>query len=133
MKTLLNKYIILIAIICLLGSANLAAQNEGIIHIESSENIKHIIAKKKTYNKSKRKIKGYKIQLFYGNEQRAYKVRDKFSEAFPDIKTEIRFFSPEWKVWVGSYRTKLEADKSVKEIKEASFNAFVFATDIKNH
>jgi len=132
MKTLLNKYTILIAAMYMLGSASLAAQNEGSIHIESSENIKHLIAKKRTYNKNKRKIKGYKIQLFYGNEQGAYKIRDKFSEAFPDITTEIRFFSPEWKVWVGSYKTKLEADFALKEIKEASFNAFVFATEIKN-
>ena len=131
MKTLLNKYTILIAAFCLLSSANLTAQSEGTIHIQSSENIKHIIAKKRAYNKNVIKIKGYKIQLFYGNEQRAYKVRDKFSEAFPDIKTEIRFFSPEWKVWVGSYKTKLEADFALKEIKEASFNAFVFATEIK--
>ncbi len=131
MKTLLNKYTILITAFCLLGSANLTAQSEGTIHIQSSENIKNIIAKKRAHNKNVIKIKGYKIQLFYGNEQRAYKVRDKFSEAFPDIKTEIRFFSPEWKVWVGSYKTKLEADFALKEIKEASFNAFVFATEIK--
>ncbi len=132
MKRLLNKYTIVVATLCLLSSANLTAQSEGIIHIESSENIKHIIAKKRTFNKNQKKIRGYKIQLFYGNEQSAYKVRDKFSEAFPDITTEIKFFSPEWKVWVGSYRTKLEADFALKEIKEASFNAFVFATEIKN-
>ncbi len=131
MKTILNKYTFIIATIYLLGSINLAAQSEGTINIQSSENIKHIIAKKRAYNKKIIKIKGYKIQLFYGNEQAAYKVRDKFSEAFPDIPIEIRFFSPEWKVWVGTYKTKLEADFALKEIKEASFNAFVFGTEIK--
>jgi len=131
MKTFLNKYTVIIASICLLCSTNLMAQNEGSIEIQSSEAIKRIIAKKRIYNKSQKKIKGYKIQLFYGNEQAAYKVRDKFSEAFPDITTEIRFFSPEWKVWVGTYKTRLEVDRAIKEINEASFNAIPVITEIK--
>jgi len=132
MKILLNKYTVLIGIICMISSVNLFAQKEGSVNIQSSENIRQIIAKKRAYNKNLRKVKGYKIQLFYGNEQGAYKVRDEFSSTFPDTDIEIRFFSPEWKVWVGSYKTKLEADYALKEIKEAQFNAFVFATDIKN-
>ena len=131
MKTLLNKYMLLITMICTLGSANLIAQNEGAIQIQSSDNIKSIIAKKRAYNKNVTQIKGYKIQLFYGNEEGAYKVRDEFSIAFPDTTIQIRFFSPEWKVWVGSYKTQLAADRALKEIKAASFNAFVFATEIK--
>ena len=131
MKTLLNKYTLITALICILCSVDLTAQNEGVINIQSSENIKRIIAKKRYYNKNNKVIKGFKIQLFYGNEEAAYNVRDKFSSVFPDTKIEIRFFSPEWKVWVGSYKTKLEADFALKEIKEALFNAFVFPTDIK--
>jgi len=131
MKTLLNKYTFLIIIIYLLSSANLTAQSEGTIHIQSNEKIKQLIAKKRVYNKKITKAKGYKIQLFYGNEQGAYKVRDEFSTAFPDTTIQIKFFSPEWKVWVGSYKTQLEADRALKEIKSASFNAFVFATEIK--
>ncbi len=131
MKTLLNKYILLITIIFMVGSINLSAQNEGTVHIQSTEKIKQLIAKKRVYNKKITKVKGYKIQLFYGNEQGAYKVRDEFSTAFPDTAIQIKFFSPEWKVWVGSYKTQLEADRVLKEIKSASFNAFVFATEIK--
>ncbi len=115
----------------MVGSINLSAQNEGTVHIQSTEKIKQLIAKKRVYNKKITKVKGYKIQLFYGNEQGAYKVRDEFSTAFPDTAIQIKFFSPEWKVWVGSYKTQLEADRVLKEIKSASFNAFVFATEIK--
>lgn len=131
MKLFTNQYTPLIIFIFLFNSINLLAQNEGVIEIQSSDNINYIIAKKRTYNKKLKKIKGYKIQLFYGNEQGAYKIRDKFSEVFPDTNIEIKFFSPEWKVWVGSYKSKLAADVALKKIKEAHFNAFVFATDIK--
>ena len=118
MKTLLNKYTFFTVVCCLLFSSNLVAQNEGVVHIQSSEKIKLLIAKKRAYNKNIKKVKGYKIQLFYGSEQAAYRVRDKFSSVFPDTSIQIKFFSPEWKVWVGSYKTKLEVDRVLKDIKE---------------
>ncbi|HHC78249.1 MAG TPA: SPOR domain-containing protein [Flavobacteriia bacterium] len=131
MKTLLLKYTFIVTVISLFCSTKLIAQNEGVVRIHSSDKIKQIISKKKAYNKRTKKVKGYKIQLFYGNERAAYKVRDKFLEAFPDTPIEIRFFSPEWKVWVGSYKTRLEADRAKKTFEEASFNPFVFQTEIK--
>lgn len=131
MKTLSNTYTIFIFILFFLTTLCVSAQSDGIITVQSSEKIKGIIAKKKVYNKNLKKINGFKIQLFYGEEKNAYKIRDKFSSMFPDIKVEIKHANPDWKVWAGSYKTKLEADRAIKEIKDAQFNAFVFATDIK--
>ena len=118
MKTILNKYTFLTVLVYLLVTTNLMAQNDGVVNIQSSAKIKQIIAKKKAYNKKIKKMKGFKIQLFYGSEQAAYRIRDEFSSVFPDTHIQIKFFSPEWKVWVGSYKTKLEVDRALKEIKE---------------
>ena len=131
MKTLSNTVKFLIFSLTFLITICISAQNEGIISIQSSEKIDHIIAKKKAYNKNLKKIKGFKIQLFYGEEKGAYTTRDNFSSIFPTIKVEIIHSYPEWKVWAGAYKTQLEADRAIKEIKEAQFNAFVFATEIK--
>lgn len=131
MKTKSTRYTFLIFILFFLVTIFVSAQNDGIITVESNEKIKHIIAKKRAYNKNLKKIKGFKIQLFNGSENGAYSTRDNFLTQFPDANIEIMFSSPEWKVWVGSYRSQLEADRALKEIKEAQFNAFVFATEIK--
>ncbi len=131
MKTLSNTYTTIIFIAFFFTTICASAQSDGIITVQSSEKIKDIINKKKAYNKNLKEIEGFKIQLFYGDEKRAYKIRDNFSSIFPNIKVEIKHADPEWKVWAGAYKTQLEADRALKEIKEAQFNAFVFKTAVK--
>jgi hypothetical protein len=130
MKTLSNKYSFLVLIFFFFTTLCVTAQKDGVVSVQSNEKIKNIINKKKAYNKNLKKIEGFKIQLFYGEEKGAYEIRDKFSSLFPDIPVEIKHANHDWKVWAGAFRTQLEADRVIKEIKEAQFNAFVFATKI---
>ena len=104
---------------------------EGTITINSSPEIKSIITKKISYNKSNPSIKGYRIQLFNGSESGANGTRNKFSALFPNIPTSIDWDSPEWKVRVGKYRTRLEVDKAVEEIKLTFGNAIVVEMKIR--
>jgi hypothetical protein len=120
-----------LAFCMLLSFQSFAQQTEGTVRIESSAEIDDVIAQKKEYNKSLGTIKGYKIQLFYGNEKDAYEIKDEFKAIFPEISTKIIFSSPEWKVQVGNYKTRLEADNALVEIKLDFPNAIIFATDIK--
>jgi hypothetical protein len=123
---------ILLLVVCIfLSIQSFAQQTEGTVKIESSTEINDVIAQKKEYNKSLGTIKGYKIQLFYGNEKDAYEVKDEFKAIFPEISTKIIFSSPEWKVQVGNYKTRIEADKALVEIKIDFPNAIIFATDIE--
>jgi hypothetical protein len=106
-------------------------QTNGTVQIESSSNIDNLIDQKKEYNKSLGTIKGFKIQLFYGNEKDAYDLKDEFKSIFPEISTNIIFSSPDWQVQVGNYKTRLLADNALVEIKKKFPNAIIFATDIR--
>ncbi len=121
----MNKIFFFLATICFLFSNQVFSQNEGKLEIQSNEKIKNIIKKKEAYNRNLKNIKGYKIQLFNGSEQGAYKTRDDFSTMFPDIEIKIQFFSPEWKVRVGNYKNRLDADRALFEIKQAFPNAII--------
>jgi hypothetical protein len=121
----MNKIFFFLATICFLFSNQVFSQNEGKLEIQSNEKIKNIINKKEAYNRNLKNIKGYKIQLFNGSEQGAYKTRDDFSTMFPDIEIKIQFFSPEWKVRVGNYKNRLDADRALFEIKQAFPNAII--------
>lgn len=127
MKLLLNKYSLILLSVFLFGSTYLSAQNEGSLTIQKSESIKKIIAKKKAYNKSLKKIKGYRIQIFFGSENGAYKTRDKFRDAFPILFLKIQNFPPDWKVRVGNYKTRLEADRELVDIKKIFPGAIVLS------
>ena len=121
----MKKIIFFFASIGLLFSNQLFSQTKGKLEIQSSEKINNIIKQKEAYNRNIKNIKGYKIQLFNGSEQGAYKTREDFSTMFPDIEIKIQFFSPEWKVRVGNYKNRLDADRALFEIKQAFPNAII--------
>lgn len=82
----------------------------------ASESVRKLIAKKRAFNK--KYGYGYRIQLFYGNETKARSTQSKFKVLFPLIYTKLDYNQPYWKVLVGNYKTKLEADKALMSFSE---------------
>ncbi len=94
------------------GITSISAQN----NINSSKEIKSLIAKKRSYNKTYGF--GYRIQLYNGNEKKARSYQAKFKVEFPGIYSKLTYKAPEWKVQVGNYKTRLEADKALLNFKK---------------
>lgn len=88
-----------------------------------NDTLKKFIQKKKAYNK--KFGYGYRIQLYNGFETEAKKTRAKFRIKFPDVKTYVIYKSPEWKIQVGNYKTKLEADRAILAFKDQFYGAIV--------
>ena len=122
--------LISIVLIVLFTVTNYAQQKEGTVKIETSASIDKVITQKKQYNKNLKTLNGFKIQIFYGNEKNSYKVKDEFNAVFQEIPAKIVFSSPQWKVQVGNFKTKLEADKTLLDIKKEYPGAIVVATEI---
>lgn len=124
--------IIFTLLFCFLFSIEGFSQDtKGKVQIQSSSDIDNVIKQKKEYDASLGTIKGYKIQIFYGTEDDAHDIKDEFKELFPDIETKIIFNSPDWKVQMGNFKTRLEADNALVDIKSDFPNAIIFATDIE--
>lgn len=116
----------------LLWQLNATGQvEEGTVRIETSAHVDEMVAQKKDYNKTIETYKGYKIQIYYGSEKKCYEVKDEFSSLFPGIPTSIIFSTPQWKLQVGEYRTRLEADSAIVNIKKEYPAAIVLATEIE--
>ncbi|MFI5158167.1 MAG: SPOR domain-containing protein, partial [Sphingobacteriales bacterium] len=63
---------------------------------------------------------GYRIQIFSGpNRKDAYSVQSKFQNRFPDTRTYLSYRDPNFKVKVGDFRSRLEAEKMIEEMKPA--------------
>lgn len=95
-----------------LGSHTITAQN----NTNMSPQIKNLIAKKRAFNKDIGF--GYRVQLFYGEETNARNIQTKFNSSYPDVVTKLTYDQPYWKVQVGNYKTKLEADKALLNFSE---------------
>jgi len=125
------KFSSLLAFILMIPGILLSQENEGDIRVESSASVKELIAKKIAFNKEQNSFPGYKIQIYYGSEKECYEIKDEFTSLFPEIPTSIIFSTPQWKLQVGEYRSRLEADKSIQSIKKEYPSAIVLATDIE--
>ena len=87
------------------------------------ELIENLIAKKKEFNKEY--SFGHRIQLYNGFEYKAREIQKKFMIDFPEIKTYISYKQPEWKIQVGFYKTKLEAERALLGFKRKFKSAIV--------
>ena len=102
-KSYLNVFIfVLIA-----GCSSFSAQNKT----NTSAEIKNLIAQKRAFNK--KYGYGFRIQIYYGDEIKARSLQSKFSLNYPNVYTKLDYEQPYWKVQVGNYKTRLEADKAM--------------------
>lgn len=67
----------------------------------------------------------FAIQLFYGSYAQATSVSEKFNRLFPDQQAELVFETPNYKVRVGKYASRLEATKNLQLIKRRFPAAFL--------
>lgn len=110
MKNTIFFYIVLIFTLFSVNVTN--SQNTN----NSSDSIKKLIAKKRAFNKEFGY--GYTIQIYYGNETEARSAESKFRVNFSDVLTKLDYNQPYWKVLVGNYKTKLEADRALMKYSE---------------
>lgn len=91
--------------------------------VKKSKNISSLIEKKREYNKYNGS--GFRIQLYNGDETKARNLKSSFENRFPDVFTKLSYNAPEWKVQVGSYKTRLDADRALNKIREEFSGAIV--------
>lgn len=111
MKFLTKKTFLITFLIIFTSTCSLLAQSE-------QEKISNLISKKSEFNRKNKVSPIYRIQLYNGNESEAYKLRSNFQNSFPEYKAQISYKAPEWKVQVGEFKSRLEADKAMLVISE---------------
>lgn len=110
--------------LCLIFTATNTYAQEGHVSINQDEHIAKLLELKKSMNDED--VDRYKIQIYNGNRQDAYAAQKKFSSVFSDWNPSIHFEQPNFKIWVGNFRTRLEADRALKRIKKEFSSAFIF-------
>ena len=125
MKSLsLNKYTFNIIFFMLLSCFSYSQQ--GNVSINQDKKITTLLELKKELNKDDDSSDSYKINIFSGSRSGAESSEVKFRSSFNKWRTKLIFDTPNYKILVGSYRTRLEADRALKEIKTKFPNAFIF-------
>ncbi len=67
----------------------------------------------------------YKIQIFNGNNETSKKTLLDFKKENKDVDATIVFSTPLYKVWVGNFKARIEAEKYLLGLKKKYPNAFL--------
>jgi hypothetical protein len=106
----------------------------GEIVIFQDMRINELIYNSVEHNKRRGGISGFRIRIFnnLGNSARAQSqaAKTKFYEIFPKIPIYLGYFSPYFRVYVGDYRTRVDALKDFKRIKRYFPSAFIVPHEI---
>ena len=112
-----------IAIVILFSTSEISAQ-QGEVNIQQSEKIAKLMEVKKELNKDNKIGDRFVIQLYYGDNGEANEVIQKYRNLYT-YPSKIAYEAPNYKVWVGNFRSRLEADRALIKIKEDFPAAFV--------
>ena len=119
----MNKIKNILFLFTVLVSCSLMAQ-EGTVTINQDKEIEALLEIKKDIETSSNR---YKIQIYSGaGRGSAEAARSKFSESYSDWPSSIEYETPNYKIWVGNFRNRLEADRALIRIKKTFINAFIF-------
>ncbi|MDC6367253.1 MULTISPECIES: SPOR domain-containing protein [Flavobacteriaceae] len=92
----------------------LSAQ-EGTVSIEQDARIDELI---QLYTEVNSKAKFYQIQVGFGTYQKAQNLKSKVDVDFPNWYSKIEFESPTYRVRLGKFKTKLEAERKFLEVRK---------------
>lgn len=67
----------------------------------------------------------YKIQIFSGDSENAKKTLRGFKQEFTDTDGTIVFNTPNYKVWVGNFKTRIEAERNLIDIRKKYKNVLL--------
>lgn len=106
----------------------------GDIRVVQSERIERLLEKHRQINALYPEIDGYRIQIYFdsGNtsKSRAFDVYKSFMSAYPSIMAYVVYHEPNYKVRVGDFRTRIEAEGFMKRIMGEYPSAFVIKDKI---
>lgn len=125
MKTL-NLRLTVLAIFCFVSASNLSSAQQGSVSVNQDKKIATLLDLRKDMNKNGSDYDRYRIQIYSGNRAIAETSRADFSSKFDKWDSTIVFETPNYKIWAGNFRTKIEADRALKEIKQKFPTAFIF-------
>ncbi|SNZ01057.1 SPOR domain-containing protein [Flagellimonas pacifica] len=99
----------------LIGLTFQVSAQEGSVTIEQDPRIEELVA---LYTEVNSKSDFYQIQVGFGSYQRAQNLKTKVDIDFPGWQSKIEFESPTYRVRLGKFKTKLEAERKYLEVRK---------------
>ena len=117
------KFVLLVSFLLFFGKKSLA--QEGNINISQDPKFELLLNEKRKINSSITINNRYKIQIFNGDSENSKKILTNFKKENKGQDGTIVFSTPIYKVWVGNFKTRIDAEKNLNDLKKKYPNAFL--------
>jgi len=103
-------------------------------NIVADPEINRLVEKHIYLNQHQSTLDGWRVQIFFdsgaNSKKRATDILNRFNNQYTDSKAYLSFKEPYYRVRVGDFRTRLEAEGFMKTIQAEYPNAFATADKI---
>ncbi|MEI7727236.1 MAG: SPOR domain-containing protein [Bacteroidota bacterium] len=136
MKTLVSSCLIFIFLLIRVNTVFAQDQDvtDGKTEIIQDSRVDLLVNKHIQINQTLNTMDGFRIQVFSesGNNSKtkAQSVQSDFQSRFPDIGVYLTFKSPNYRVRIGDFRTKLDVQRFLMALTGDYPNAFIVADQI---
>lgn len=114
----------IISILIAFLSENIVAQS-ATVTVNEDAKITQLLDLKKQLEKENKLSDGYTIQLYYGELNSANSTIKKYRNSYGAWPASIEYETPNYKVWVGNFSSRLEADRALMEVQKSFSSAFI--------
>jgi hypothetical protein len=103
---------------------NLYAQGNNLTNNQDSK-FEQLLNDKRKINSSITINDRYKIQIYNGDSESSKKALNDFRKEFKNYDGTIIFSTPTYKVWIGNFKSRIEAERNLVDLKKKYPNAFL--------
>lgn len=124
MRILAIKKQILPILLIAISASKMNAQSQN-ISVNKDPKFDQLLNEKRKINTSLTVNDSYKIQIYSGGSENAKKTLTEFKQEYKDIDATIVFNTPNYKVWIGNFKTRIEAERNLVAIKNKYKNTLL--------
>lgn len=126
-----SKAILLIMCLFALFSSEITLAQPGELTVNQDVKIGQLLELKKEMEKDNKLGDGFTIQLYYGNLSKANSVLRDYRNKYASWPASIEYETPNYKVWVGNFTSRIGADRALLDIQRNFSAAFVLKPNKK--
>ena len=95
------------------------------ITVTQDPKIEQLLSEKRKVNSSITINNPFKIQIFNGSSEESKKILIQFKKENKDYDATIVFSTPIYKVWIGNFKSRIEAERNLNLIKKKYPSAII--------
>jgi hypothetical protein len=95
------------------------------VTINQDSKFEQLLNEKRKVNSSITINNRYKIQIYNGSSEESKKTLIEFKKEYKNYDATLVFSTPIYKVWIGNFKTRIEAERNLNSLKKNYPNSII--------